>query len=341
MFRVGITRDFLTPDGKLVYKDMGLDILDNEPFIEYEFLKTHESPVIPEMITGYDAVISLAPAYTADSFKNVKRVKAICRFGVGYDMVDLKACNDANIIVTITRGAVNHSVAEAVITWMLTLSHRVFEKDKLVKKGAWADRSLYMGTELRGKTLGIIGLGGIGGKLVQMLAPFGIKDVLAYDPYADAQKANDIGVRLVDINTLMKSSDFVSVNCPLTPETRNLIGFNELALLQKHAYIINTARGGIINEKDLFEVLRSNSIAGYATDVFEKEPPDINDPLLKLENVIAAAHCIAWTDELFSEIGRTVCQQIVQLANGQIPDHVINTEILHKWNSSTNKISLS
>lgn len=223
---------------------------------------------------------------------------------------------------------------------MLTLSHKVFEKDKLVKTGRWADRNLYMGSELRGKTLGIVGLGGIGGKLVQMLEPFGMKKIIAHDPYADNTKAKSIGVILVDLDTLMRSSDFVSVNCPLTPETRDLIGSRELSLLQKHAYIINTARGGIINEAALVEILRSGSIAGYATDVFEKEPPDTNDPLLQLDNVVVAPHCIAWTDELFSEIGEMVCRQAVQVARGKVPDHVVNTEILDKWKSFTNKTSL-
>lgn len=337
MFKVGITRDFLTADGKLVYKDMGLDILENEKNISYEFLTTHQSPVIAEMITGYDAIISLAPAYNAESFKNIHTLKAICRFGVGYDMVDVEACSKANVLLTITKGAVDHSVAEAVITWMLTLSHKVLQKDQLVKTGKWGERSLYMGSELRGKTLGIIGLGGIGTKLAQMLAPFGMKKILAYDPYADTAKAEAAGVSMIDLHTLLKASDFVSVNCPLTPETKNLIGEKELSLLQKHAYIINTARGGIINEEALVKALQQQNIAGYATDVFEKEPVDSNHPLLSLPNVIAAPHCIAWTDELFSEIGRMVCRQVVQLSKGQVPDHVINTQILHQQN---NKISL-
>lgn len=337
MFKVGITRDFLTADGKLVYKDMGLDILDNEKNISYEFLTTQQSPVIPEMITGYDAIISLAPAYNAESFKNIHTLKAICRFGVGYDMVDVDACSKANVLLTITKGAVDHSVAEAVITWMLTLSHKVLQKDQLVKTGKWGERSLFMGSELRGKTLGIIGLGGIGTKLAQMLAPFGMKKILAYDPYADAAKAKAAGVNMADLHTLLQASDFVSVNCPLTPETKNLIGEKELSLLQKHTYIINTARGGIINEEALVKALQQQNIAGYATDVFEKEPVDSNHPLLSLPNVIAAPHCIAWTDELFSEIGRMVCRQVVQLSKGQVPDHVINTQILHQQN---NKISL-
>jgi len=333
MFKVGITRDFLTSDGQLVYKDMGLDILDNTPGITYEFIKVHQSPVTPDMLLGYDAVLSLSPAYDKNSFKGVDNLKAICRFGVGYDMINLDACNDAGVIVTITRGAVNYSVAEAVIAWMLALSHRMLQKDVLVRKGKWADRTLYMGTELRNRTLGIIGLGGIGGKLVQMLAPFGMKPPLAFDPYAAKETAEKIGVQLVDLDALLQQSDFISVNCPLTNETRNLIGARELSLINKHTYIINTARGGIINEKDLLKVLKEKSIAGYATDVFETEPATADNPLFELDNVILAPHSIAWTDELFSEIGRMACKQLVQIAEGKTPDHVVNTQILDHWKS--------
>ena len=328
MFKVGLTRDFLTPEGNLTYKSIGLDILDNTPNIQYEFLKENRSPVTPDMIKGYNAIISLAPSYNSKSFEGISDLYAICRFGVGYDMVDIEACNKANIMLTITRGAVNHSVAEAIVSWMLALSHRIFEKDRLVRDGKWLERSNYMGTELRGKTLGIIGIGGIGGRLVEMLKTFNMNTILAYDPHADRSRTESLGVQLVDIETLMKKADFVSVNCPLNEETRNLIGKSELQLLKKEAYIINTARGGIINSEALIEVLRNNCIAGYATDVFDNEPPCLDDPLFKLKNVILAPHSIAWTHELFEEIGRTVCNQVVQISKGEIPSHIVNVEVL-------------
>lgn len=326
-FKVGLTRDFLTPEGKLVYKNIGLNILDNEPNIEYDFLKENRSPITSDMIKGYNAIISLAPSYNAKSFSGLSDLHAICRFGVGYDMIDIDACNKADVMLTITKGAVNHSVAEAIITWMLTLSHRVIKKDALVREGNWSERSNYMGKELRGKTLGIIGIGGIGAKLVEMIKVFKMKGILAFDPYADRTKMESLGVSLVDIKTLMKNVDFLSINCPLNDETRNLIDKAELQLLKNDTYIINTARGGIINTKALIRVLENNDIAGYATDVFDEEPPPSDHPLFKLKNVILAPHSIAWTDELFEEIGRTVCHQIVQISRGEIPPNVVNKEI--------------
>jgi phosphoglycerate dehydrogenase-like enzyme len=330
MFKVGLTRDFLTPDGKLTYKDIGLDILDKAEGVVYEFMQEYRSPVTAGMLQGYDAVISMAPAYNAESFMGVHGLKAICRFGVGYDMVDLQACTHANIMVTITRGAVNQSVAEAIITWMLALSHRLLEKNRLVRNGGFLQRSNYMGADLRGRTLGIIGFGGIGSRLVEMLQCFGMNPPLAYDPYPNEERAKMLGVSFVDLETLLRNSDFISVNCPLTNETRNLLGEHELSLIKKDAFIINTARGGIINEKAIIKALNGNSIGGYATDVFDEEPPAADNPLFKMDNVILAPHCIAWTHEIFQEIGRKACRQVVQVARGEIPEDVINTDVIKK-----------
>ncbi len=333
MFKVGLTKDFLTGDGELTYKDMGLDILHSIPEIEYEFLEKLESPLSADSIQQYDAIISLAPAYNADSFKGVTKLKAICRFGVGYDMIDMEACSKANIIVTITKGAVNYSVAEAIITWMLALSHKVIDKDKLVREGKWNERNRYTGSELRFRTPGIIGWGGIGGQLTSMLKVFNMNRPLVYDPYIDDEKAKQLGVQKTDLKTLLQQSDLISVSCPLTAETRNLIGEKELDLVKETAFIINTARGGIINEPALIKALSKRKIAGYATDVFENEPAGKDHPFFTMDNVLLAPHCIAWTHELFSEIGRMACSQIVQVFRGEVPNHVINTEILDKWYS--------
>ncbi|MFT3704089.1 MAG: NAD(P)-dependent oxidoreductase [Agriterribacter sp.] len=331
MFKVGITKDFLTPEGELTYEDMGLDLLKNQEDISFEFMKEFSSPLTADLLKGYDAIISLSPAYTSESFKGVDQLKAICRFGVGYDMVDLKACTDANVLVTITKGAVNYSVAEATLTWMLTLSHNVLPKNQLVRENKWQERSKFTGSELRHKTLGIIGFGGIGGQLVKMLQPFRMNQPIVYDPFINKQHAEEAGVKIVDLQTLMSEADFISVNCPLTDSTRNLIGSKELSFMKRTAYIVNTARGGIINEEALCDALESKIFAGYATDVFEKEPADGSARLFNMNNVIMAPHCIAWTNELFKEIGEMACRQIIQVANGTVPDHVVNTDVLNKW----------
>ena len=329
-FRVGLTRDFLSPDGKLTYKDMGLRVLEGAPQIEHKFFDKHEPVVTAEQLHDFDAVISLAPKYTKESLQGAQRLAAIFRFGVGYDFVDVPACTANDVALFITTGAVNYSVAEATITWMLALSHRLFAKDKLVREGRWAERVNYMGSELRGKTLGIVGLGGIGGKLVDLLRGFGMKRPLSFDPYTKPERAAQLGVELVPLDRLMRDSDFVSVNCPLNEETRNLIRREHISLMKPTAFLINTARGGIVNEDALVEALKNKRIAGAASDVYEKEPAGKEHPYTQLDNIIVAPHCIAWTDELFCEIGTMACQQTVAFSKGEIPNGLVNREVLER-----------
>src|ERR1051326_4540827 len=329
-FRIGLTQDFLSPEGKLTYKDMGLQVLEAEPTIQHEFFARHENPVAADQLRDIDAVISLAPKYTADSFRGVERLAAIFRFGVGYDMVDLKACTDANVACFITVGAVNYSVAEATISWMLALSHRMFAKDRLVREGRWTERVNYMGSELRGKTLGVVGVGGIGGKLIELLRAFGMNKPLAFDPYLKSERAAHLGVESVSLERLMRESDFVSVNCPLNDQTRNLINRELIDVMKPTAFLINTARGGIVNEEALIDALKHKRIAGAASDVYEKEPAGKEHPFMQLDNILLAPHCIAWTDELFSEIGTMACVQAVALFKGEMPAGLVNQDVLER-----------
>lgn len=329
-YHIGLTRDFLNPDGKLTYKDIGLRLLEAQPGVQYKFFDKHEPTVTAAQAGEFDAIISLAPKYTRESFAAVSRLTAIFRFGVGYDMVDLKACTDADVACFITAGAVNYSVAEATITWMLALSHRVFSKDRLLREGRWTERVNYMGSELRGKTLGVVGLGGIGGTLVQLLRVFGMTRPLAFDPFLKPERARELGVDLAPLDRVMSESDFVSVNCPLTDKTRNLIGREQLALMKPSAYLINTARGGIVNEAALLEALLSRRIAGAATDVFEKEPAGQDHPFTKLDNIILAPHSIAWTNEMFTEIGTMACRQALAFAAGEMPAGLVNHDVAEK-----------
>ena len=331
MFEVGLSRDFLTADGKLTYQDIGLDVLDQNPTIHRRFFDHHEPTVTAEQIRDLDALIALTPRCTVETFKGADRLIVLERFGVGYDMVDVGACTAAGVALCIAVGAVNHSVAESIIAWMLTLSHRVAMKDRLLREGRWAERGGYMGSKLRDRTLGVVGIGGIGGKLIEMIRGFGMKTIIAYDPFVTPQRADALGVKLVDLNQLMREADFVSVNCPLNDQTRNLIGSEQLRLMKPDAFLINTARGGIVNEPSLIEVLRAGKIAGAAVDVFEAEPVGKNHPLAEFDNVILAPHCIAWTNELFRDIGRRACQTVASFAQGVIPDGVIvNREVLER-----------
>ena len=328
-FSVALTHDFLS-NGKLVYRDIGLSVLDAAPQIEYRFFERHEAVVRADQLDGFDAIISLTPKFTRESLAGAEngRLTAILRFGVGYDSVDVAACTDAGVLLCITAGAVNHSVAEATLAWMLALSHRVLIKDRILRSGNWAARSGHMGCELRGRTLGVVGLGGIGSKLLELARGFQMNMPLVCDPFTSAQRAADVGATLVPLEKLLRESDFVSIHCPLTEQTRGLIGRRELALMREDAFLINTARGGVVDEAALIECLKERRIAGAAIDVFETEPVGASHPLAELDNVILAPHAISWTDELFRDIGRMACGAAVELSRGRIPVGVVNRDVL-------------
>ena len=329
-FRLGFSRDFLASDGSLTYKDLGLHVLDAEPALKYEFFPRHEAVVQVDQLQDYDAVISLAPRYTADSLRGVQRLVALFRCGVGYDFVDVDACTENDVALFITAGAVNHSVAEATLTWMLALSHRLVAKDQLLRQGRWAERVHYMGSELRGKTLGVVGMGGIGTAIIELLRGFGMKQPLAFDPYFQPERAAELGVEAVSLEHLMSESDFISVNCPLTAGTRNLIHREHIARMKPTAFLINTARGGIVDDDALFDALSAHRIAGAATDVFANEPAGKDHRFVQLDNILLAPHCIAWTDELFCEMGTMACQQAVDLSKGRIAHGLVNREVLDR-----------
>ncbi|MEW5977362.1 MAG: NAD(P)-dependent oxidoreductase [Acidobacteriota bacterium] len=325
-FRVALTADFLL-DGRLQFRNIGLDILESEARIHHRFLERHDAVLSPDDLHGLNALICLSARVTSQSLTQSESLLAICRFGVGYDTVDVDACTEADVALFIARGAVNHSVAEAALTWMLALGHHLLVKDQLVRKGKWSERSKWMGSELRHKVVGIVGLGGIGCRLVELLRPLGVTHVLAFDPYADSKRAAGLGVTMTGLPELMRESDYVVISCPLTEETRGLIGEEQLALMKPDAYLINVARGGIVKESPLVEVLEGGRIGGAAFDVYSEEPPDRNHPFFSLDNMLLAPHSIAWTHELFEEIGQMCCRQVASLSRGILPDGLINREV--------------
>jgi D-3-phosphoglycerate dehydrogenase len=330
-FKVGLTRDFLTDDGKLVFEDIGLSLLDEQPHIEYSFFKEHFPEIQPDQIRGLDGVIVLAPKVTRDTLKGADRLVVIARFGVGYESVDLDACTDHNVAVFTTPGAVERPMAGGIMAFLLALSRKMLIKDRLIRAGRWKDKIFHMGIEFTGRTLGSVGIGNIGSEMFRLAKPFGFGRFLAYDPYVTREKAEALGVELVnDLDTIFRESDFVTVNCPLTKETAKMIGERQFRLMKKTAYFVNTARGGIVDQKALTRALKEGWIAGAGIDVFEQEPVDPNDPLLQLENVIVTAHCIGWTHEAFRDIGRMGCIGIIKASRGEIPDHVVNKAVLQK-----------
>jgi phosphoglycerate dehydrogenase-like enzyme/2-keto-3-deoxy-L-rhamnonate aldolase RhmA len=328
-FRVAFTGDFHDPTGNLTYRDIGLDALVDSS-LEVEFFARHLPEIATYQLAGPNGVVVLSPRVTSNSLAACPDLLAIARFGVGYDSVDVSACTAADVLLFIASGAVDRSVAEATIGWMIDLTHQTRAKDRIAREARWDLRARFMGTELRERTLGIIGFGGIGRALVKLLAGFGMKPTLVFDPYLSAADATRFGVTSVSLDRLFFESDFVSIHCPLTDETRGLIGERELAMMKPTAYLINTARGGIVDEDALDAALRSKRIAGAAIDCFEGEPLAAPPSFADLDNVLLAPHCIAWTDELFRDIGRAVCRGMLDLAQGRVPVGVVNREVLQR-----------
>ena len=328
-FQVALTGDF-QKDGKTIYPDFDLEQLKNASRIKYNFFAEHKPEIEPEQLKGFQGVIVLTPTVTSHSLSQNQDLLVVSRFGVGYDGVDVSACTKADVVLCTTVGAPDRPVAEATVGWMIALGHRTIIKDKLVRKGLWDQRSEYMGGELRDRTLGIVGLGGIGSVVIELLKGFGMNQPLVYDPFINEKNAEKLGVRKVELHELMKHSDFITLHCPLNEHTRNLISHTELNLMKSSSFIINTARGGIINEDALFEVLSQNRIAGAALDCFNDEPVIKPNRFCELDNVILAPHSIAWTQELFREMGMKCSQHMIDLANGIRPHGIVNPEVFDR-----------
>ena len=329
-FKVALTADFYDATGAPKYREIGLSVFAEHRHIEHTVFTEHRKEITPEQIGDAQGVIVLTPAVTVETVSKPDNLLVLARFGVGYDAVNVPACTAANVLVTITTGAVDRSVAEATVCWLLALDHHLRTKDNLVRTGRWEDRSKYMGRELRERTLGIIGLGEIGRKVVELLRGFGMNQPLAFDPFVTASVAEAVGVRLVELSELLKQADYVSIHCPLNDKTLGLIGARELALMKPDACLVNTARGGIVDEEALYQALKDHRLAGAALDCFAEEPVIKPSRFADLENVLLAPHSIAWTNEVFRDIGRAACQVMVDLSLGRKPGGVLNPELFDR-----------
>ncbi len=328
-FRIALTGDFHDEENRPRYPEMGLELFEGRS-IEVQRFGEHRAEIGADQLADANGVIVLSPRVTAASLASCPDLLALGRFGVGYDTVNVRACTAADVLLFIATGAVDRPVAEATVGWMLALTHHMRIKDQLVREGRWEDRGRNLGCELRDRTLGVIGFGGIGRALVRLLAGFGMKTPLVFDPFITNATAAEFGAKVVTLDQLLTEADFVSIHCPLTEQTRNLIAERELGLMKRSAYLLNTARGGIVDEKALDAAIREGRLAGAALDCFVGEPLTTPPPFAHYDNVLLAPHNIAWTHELFRDVGRTVCRGMLDLADGVAPRGIINPEVLER-----------
>ncbi len=287
----------------------------------------------PSVAENFDALILLAKRFGRTSVVPA-RLSLVARFGVGYDTVDLPACTEAGIAVSITPSGVRRPVAVAILTLMLALAGKLMSKDRLTRRGpaGYAQRSAYMGVGLVGRTLASIGMGNIGAEMFRLARPLDLR-FIAHDPFADPKLAAELGVQLVELETVFRDGDFVTLNCPLLPQTQHLVNAERLATMKPDAFLINTARGPIVDQAALVEALKANRIAGAGLDVQEQEPPDPDDPLLSLDNVILTPHALCWTDQCFAGIGASAVRSVLDVAGGRVPEGLINHDVLQhaRW----------
>jgi phosphoglycerate dehydrogenase-like enzyme len=322
-FRVGLTRDFLNPRGELVFGDIGLGTLD-VPGVAWEFLPEPADELQPHHVAGYDGLLVLGPKVTAGTLAGNDRLAVVARFGVGYDNIDVPACTAAGVALTITPDGVRRPVAVAAITFVLACGHKLVVKDRLTRAGRWADKLNHMGTGVTGRTLGVIGVGNIGREIFHLAGPFDMRH-LGYDPFVTTAPP---GVELVSLDRLLAEADFVVVCCALSAETRHLLNRERLGRMKPTAYLINVARGPVVDQAALTDALVHGRLAGAGLDVFDPEPISPDDPLLRLDNVTLAPHAICWTDECFGNNGRSACRSLLDVAAGREPAHVVNREVL-------------
>lgn len=326
MFRVGVTRDFLGADGSLGFGDIGLDLLDGAG-IGWEFLPSPESEISSEQAREFDGLLVLAPKVSARTVEEPGCLKIVARFGVGYDNVDVTACTRAGVLLTITPEGVRRPVAVAALTFLLALSHKLLVKDRLTRTGRWSERLAHTGQGVTGRTLGIIGFGNIGRELATLAQPLGLS-VIAYDPWVTPEAAAQANVAALPLDDVLRQADYVCVCCALTPETRHLLNAERIALMKSTAYLINVARGPIVDQAALYAALRDRKIQGAGLDVFEREPVAEDDPILGLDNVILAPHALCWTDECFGLNGRSAIGSLIDVARGIVPKYVVNRDAL-------------
>jgi D-3-phosphoglycerate dehydrogenase len=305
--------------------DVRLDRLENE---------TPESQFAPVLSAAHAYQVGaardeIAPHFHVhdDLIKRAPNLLVVSSNGAGFDPVDVDACTRAGVLVVNQSGGNAHSVAEHALGMLLTLSKRIIEADRALRRERDVNRNALIGNETQGRIVGIVGIGNVGRRLAELCRGLLRMKVLAYDPYLSADEIGGRGAEKVELDELLRRSDYVSINCPLTRESRGMIGAKQFALMQPHAFFITTARGFIHDEDALLQALKEKRIAGAGLDVWSKEPPPPEHPLLQFDNVLASPHTAGVTHEARENMGRIAAEQMLGALDGKRPPRIINPEV--------------
>lgn len=282
----------------------------------------NQDEVIKQLQQADAGIIDIEP-YGEDIFSQIKdSTKILVRFGVGYDKVDLKAASRNGIAVARTTGANTTAVAEMALTLMLSAKRHICIDDNVVRSGRWEKDVV---NELTGATVGIIGFGAIGKQLAKLLQGFDCK-IVAYDPFPNTEAAKALDVELLDLETLLKESDAISIHVPFLESTKNLINRETLALMKPSSVIVNTSRGGIVNEGDLYNALKEHKIGGAGLDVFAVEPLPMDSPLRELDNILLTPHNSSQTEEALWNIYKMAIDIAADFFEKKLSAHILNPD---------------
>jgi D-3-phosphoglycerate dehydrogenase len=314
-----------------------LDILATRPDIHVDKLENDSPPAVA------DPILALAHAYQIGSTRQelpmqfqgytpllnrCPNLLVLSTSGAGYDTVSLEDATAAGVAVVNQAGGNKEGVAEHVLGMMLALSKRLVASDHVMRSGAPYHRRDFIGDDIQGRTIGIVGIGHVGTRIAELCRGLFQMRVLAYDPYLTAGQVAARGAeKVADLPDLLRQSDYVSVNCPHTAETRLMFGAAEFAQMQPHAYFITTARGGIHDEHALAAALAGNQIAGAGLDVWEQEPPPPDHPLLRFDTVIASPHTAGVTHQSRHTIAKIAAEQLIDILDGKKPPRLLNPEV--------------
>ena len=302
---------------------------------------TEEKTSAPLVKKAGAVVLRTGIKMTGELMEKADDLLTISRTGAGFDNVDIKTATEKGIIVTSSIGVNTSSVVEHCLAMMLSLFKQLFLLDRELRKGNFKIRYKNYPHDLRNKYLGVIGFGRIGSLLAENCSKLFNMKILAHDPYLNEdQKEEYIGwVKFVEIEEIFRKSDIISVHIPLTDESRNLINIKYFRLMKPYAFIINTSRGGVVNEEDLVQALERGLIAGAGLDVFEKEPVEIDNPLLRMDKVILTPHCAALTGECVVEMALNSVERVIDLFDNYLPMNIANPEVLklEKWKNLKKK----
>ena len=327
--KLGIAAEFFDVQGNLGFPAPGIELLSKYPQIEHCELE-NDPEITAEQRGDCDLVITGGTKWNEAAVAvGSDRLIALLMTGVGYDHIDVEALTSANVMLCFAPEAVRRPMAATIFTFVLALSTRLLEKDKLTREGRWLEHNNYIGEGLEGKTFGSIGVGNIGREFFKLVAPFGMNH-LACDPYVTQEAVDELGVELVDLDTLLAESDYVNVSVPLSDATHHLVGEPEFKKMKPTTYFINTARGGLVDEPALIRALEEKWIRGAGLDVFEQEPVDPDNPLLKMDNVVVAPHSLCFTEEYLRLAWSGRLRHADQISRGEIPAEVVNKDVLEK-----------